>query len=162
MKARGNYRFNIGGASIILILIVFALTVFAILSIKASYHELKLAQKTKEAVEEYYIADSTAEDLIKEVNTILDANKNKSTYTTELEWFDELKAIEGLKDLWFHNNILSYEVYIGEYGVLQVQLELNDRTDYKNGIEVLSWKMVAHEQSNYGESLNLWEGNTDQ
>ena len=39
-----RYHMNIGGASIILLIAVFGLTVFAVLSIRASYKERQMAQ----------------------------------------------------------------------------------------------------------------------
>ena len=62
-----RYHMNIGGASIILLIAVFGLTVFAVLSIRASYKERQMAQKNREAVEAYYEADARAEEIFAQV-----------------------------------------------------------------------------------------------
>lgn len=58
-KGKGLHL-NIGAASIILIMLVFALCTFAALSIKASNSEYKLAEKTARSVREYYEAEAEA------------------------------------------------------------------------------------------------------
>lgn len=57
----GNFKVNIGAPSIILLLVVFALTIFALLSIRASYNELGLAKTSLEAAQRYYEAEGRAE-----------------------------------------------------------------------------------------------------
>ena len=128
------------------------------LSIKASYHELKLAQKTKEAVEEYYRADALAEEIYMNVSNILYAKGNENPYVTDPAWFDELKSLEGIKDVLYYKDTLSYEVYISNYAVLEVELKLNNNKDFNERIQVTSWKMVVKEQNDYEDSIDLWEG----
>lgn len=60
MRKHNELHLNIGAASIILIMLVFALCTFATLSIKASNNEYKLAKKTAQAVKEYYQAEREA------------------------------------------------------------------------------------------------------
>lgn len=60
MRKHNELHLNIGAASIILVMLVFALCTFATLSIKASNNEYKLAKKTAQAVKEYYQAEREA------------------------------------------------------------------------------------------------------
>lgn len=70
MKEKKELKINIGGASVILILLVLALSIFAVLSIRASNNEWRLAKKTAEAVKKYYDADREAVEVIKQINEI--------------------------------------------------------------------------------------------
>lgn len=65
------FRMNIGGASIILILVVISMCIFAILSVRASYNELKLARNSRDYVEEYYRADAKAERFVAGISKML-------------------------------------------------------------------------------------------
>ena len=58
MKENKGLIINVGTSSVALILLVFALSRFAILSIRASNSEVQLAKKTGESVQEYSIAES--------------------------------------------------------------------------------------------------------
>lgn len=66
MEEKKGLSINVGASSIILILLVLSLSVFAVLSIKASNNEYKLAMKTARSVQEYYEADARALGLLGE------------------------------------------------------------------------------------------------
>lgn len=64
MEDKKGFSINVGASSIILILLVLSLSIFAALSIKASNNEYKLALKTAQSVQEYYEADAKALGLL--------------------------------------------------------------------------------------------------
>lgn len=64
MEEKKGFSINVGASSIILILLVLSLSIFAALSIKASNNEYKLALKTAQSVQEYYEADAKALGLL--------------------------------------------------------------------------------------------------
>lgn len=66
MEEKKGLSINVGASSIILILLVLSLSIFAALSIKASNNEYKLAGKTAQSVQEYYEADARALELLGE------------------------------------------------------------------------------------------------
>lgn len=68
-KKTGNI--NVGGASVILILLVLALSVFALLALRSSYNERKLARKAADSVRDYYEMDGRAEDLYARIDGLL-------------------------------------------------------------------------------------------
>lgn len=59
-----SFKLNIGGPSIILLLTVLGLSVFAILAIRASYNGLKLARTSASSAATYYAADSKADEVL--------------------------------------------------------------------------------------------------
>lgn len=74
---------NIGGASIILILVVISMCIFAILSVRASYNDLKLARNSREYVEEYYKADAQAERFVAVIRQKLSEGSDFYTAASE-------------------------------------------------------------------------------
>ena len=135
-----RYHMNIGGASIILLIAVFGLTVFAVLSIRASYKERQMAQKNREAVEAYYEADARAEEIFAQV-----ANK----------WEDagRVGSAQAVLDAKVAENEISFQVDVDHNRVLYVSLGLD-----KGGCSVLHWKLVSGTSGSYGESIDLWDG----
>lgn len=148
---------NIGGASILLVLAIFALTVFAILSLRASYHELKMSEKTRDSVQAYYEADAKAEEYYMQVTQAL---ASQEILTSE-------QLVEKLSDINSLNvdnttNIMTYEVPTDYNMVLQVQLKLPESLQ---GIaKIQSWRMITSEQGDYGASSTeeIWDGILDE
>ncbi len=144
-----RYHMNIGGASIILLIAVFGLTVFAVLSIRASYKERQMAQKNREAVEAYYEADARAEEIFAQVaNKWEDAGRVGSAQAV----LDALKLSEEMEAKVAENEI-SFQVDVDHNRVLYVSLGLD-----KGGCSVLHWKLVSGTSGSYGESIDLWDG----
>jgi hypothetical protein len=163
MKEKGNYRFNIGGASIILLLVVLALTLFAVLSIRASYHELQLTKKTTEVVEEYYLADAKAEDILMQVNEKLELYHGNNIPIDLGELYSEIKKIEGVTEAGEQDNIVNYQVEMNDVAFLKVKLNLNIMPETDPVFEVKSWKMVNIEQGDYGSNdIDIWDGNIEE
>lgn len=60
MNEKKGFVFNVGTPSILVIVLTFVLTLFALLSIRASNSEQNLSDKTASSVQEYYTADQKA------------------------------------------------------------------------------------------------------
>lgn len=58
-----SFKLNIGGPSIILLLTVLGLALFAVLSVRAAYNGLKLARTSEASAEEYYAAAGKVEEV---------------------------------------------------------------------------------------------------
>ncbi len=148
MKNKNEYHMNIGGASIILLLIVFALTVFAALSVRASYHEMRLAEKNGKAVEAYYSLDSAAEikraDISQAYDTYLQAGGSKAEFTTD--------AAER------NGEYLSYTVSNDAGLFIKVLLKLED----DGSVTTLRWRLAETEQGDYGDfPSDIWHGDIE-
>lgn len=63
MNKNKRDRVSVGGASIILIMLVLALSSFALLAIRSSMNERRLALKTAASIKEYYEMDAEATDI---------------------------------------------------------------------------------------------------
>lgn len=171
MKENKELVFNVGTPSILLILIVFVLSTFAILSIQASDNEWKLAEKTGESVKQYYAADEKAEYVLCYIDAIL-----KNTDAKYLE--DGLVGMEGnaAKDMEGLENLtvkmkdmvafdeqekseiaeVAYDITVKEGAKLQVELQLFSDRSY----EITSWKVNQEELGVYDleDDVELWDG----
>lgn len=81
MEEKKGFVFNIGTPSILVILLTFVLCTFALFSIRASNSERKLADKTGDSVQEYYLADQKAVHVLAYVDSVLE--------TSEVEYLEE-------------------------------------------------------------------------
>lgn len=179
MKEEKGYRFNIGGASILLILVVLALSIFALLSVRASYHERKLAQKTSEAASGYYAADGTAEELYAAAAEAFKKSALNRDKRSAVDTADDTEAAPGLSQEEMLSVVLKaleddgraqnvaaegteiyYEVPVSEAS--RIVVKLNADMDGRAVLSVLSWKMVTEEQGDYGGAgLDIWDGEVE-
>lgn len=136
---------QIGTSSLILIFVVLCLTIFSVLSLMSSMSDMRLAQKSLAAVEEYYIADSLAEKKLKEIDMII---KNDHNFAEELgEMFDPATGL------------IYYEIPINESQALCVELDVISRAN--NGekrYNILKWQEVNKGEYEIDDSLPVWTG----
>ena len=100
MKERKGLLLSVGTPSILLVLLVFVLSVFALLSIRASANEQKLADKTAKSVKEYYAADAKAEYALGYIDSVLESAKISNLKTELLNMKNSNEEnLKGLKDL---------------------------------------------------------------
>lgn len=162
MKEEKGYRFNIGGASIVLILVVLALSVFALLSVRASFHERRLAQKTAEAAAAYYAADGTAEEIYGAAVGLLDGITEEDD---RKEALSELFLKDGRAyNVVFEEDGIHYEVPVTEFSKLVVELKYSMKSgpERGTGLQVAAWKLVNEEQGDYGEAeIEIWDGEVE-
>lgn len=103
-------RVSVGGASIILIMLVLALSGFALLAIRSSINERRLATKTSKSIKEYYEMDAEATELYSE---IYEAVKSDSLSSLS-EKYPEKLQIEYFEDNSF---LAKYSVTRGERSI---------------------------------------------
>ena len=148
-----KYRMNIGGASILLLIAVFAMTVFAVLSIRASYNELQIAEKNRDSVEAYYEADAIAESTYA---ALCDAWQAAGIQMRQ-DAAAVLGSVAGLdQDIIFEaaGEVLDYFVKVDYNRTIQVTLHFS-----AEGCHVAGWHMVAEEIGSYnGEIVEVWDG----
>lgn len=142
MKKKEGLVMNVGSASIILVLLVFVLSMFGVLSIKASNHELRLAEKLGSSVEEYYEIDALGQLVLAKVDHIItQAREHNKNDVFLKETTGKVKAIEGklgngkIENMVIENESrnlkkISYEVAISEKRTLMVGLSFNERNQY--------------------------------
>lgn len=145
-------KINVGGGSIILILLIFALSIFSVLSIRASANEFRLASKTADSVSEYYSADTKATELLARIcNLGTFLQEDIETYLSDVE---EVTSVMEAED---GGTIVEYQVSINEKATLGVSVHLLlDGTH-----NILKWKMSQEDDGEYEfgiEMENLWDG----
>lgn len=171
MKENKGLVMNVGTSSVILILLVFALSVFALLSIRASNSELQLTEKTGESIQEYYQADKEAQYALCYIKKIVEDFK-----VEELE--GKLGSLKDVKDKGLANLLditlhlqkdviftgkqkdrlgtIEYVIYMEEGKRLEVSLALQgDRS-----LLVEKWCMVKEPwtEEEFGQDAELWDG----
>lgn len=176
MKERKGLVLNVGISSMILIFLALVLSVFGLLSVRASVNEWKLAKKTGESVVEYYDADAKAEytrclmgafveetDLEKLEECLVGLQAGRYEGITDLE---NVKVQIKENSTYVENEngenkplqigTISYDIFIKEGSRLEVELELyNNRT-----LQIAKWKMVKDSNLvlELEEGTELWDG----
>ncbi len=158
MISKGSIRINVGGTSIIVIWLVIILTTFGVLSTRTSYHELKLSEKTVANIQEYYIADSKAAEMLMELNELLFQQQWNGTNEHLNELLILNKKMGEKNTVSLQDGIIIYEVTMNSASTIKVEVfpEIRDSQPY---LSVLSWKMVTQEQGEYNSGeIEIWDG----
>lgn len=154
MKQNNDYHMNVGGASMILLLVVFALTIFAALSVRASFHEMKLSEKTKNAVSEYYLMDKKATEKLAGIRAALDAYALRD-YTPDVFEYEGVDV--KVDDANEGNMTLSYSVKSETS-----EKSLNVTLAVENGelVRISRWALSENEHGDYdsGNGGDIWNG----
>jgi len=127
---------NIGSASLVMVFVVLALTIFAVLSLVSANNELRLSAKFSESVKNYYAADYKA-------CTIIETIENK---------VDSKTAID-LPEVLFEGSIGSFSVPINDYQDLCVEVDISDIQ-----LQILSWQVKNTMKQVYDNSVPVWTG----
>lgn len=143
------FRMNVGGASIILILVVIAMCIFAILSVRASYNELKLARNSKEYITDYYAADTASEKAYG-----LAAEKYAETGSLEAAAAELTSDPEGsVSDYTVEDGCIKYLVSVDDGRSIETVLE-----DIEGVLRRTSQKLTTETLEGYGTELfDQWE-----
>lgn len=163
---------NVGTPSILLILLVFVMAVFGMLSVRASGSECALAQKTGDSVQEYYKADQKAEYVLAYVDSVLSKGEidqlQKSLQKKELP--DRIAgSVEKIQTNLKKGAVMGeaenigtvfYTVPVRKDVSLEVELDLYGDKTYR----IRSWKMSegVWEGDAFGTTVELWDGDTGQ
>ena len=111
-------RMNTGGALVILVILVVAMSLFAVLAIQSSLNEKKLSLKTKEGIENFYKLDAEAERVYARIDEIIAKSDNISSELTELKETKEDGDIKvEISDIQYEGefpSLVKYSVVRGE------------------------------------------------
>ena len=142
MPDKRQERFSppaIGGTSLLVVFAVLCLTVFALLSLTTVQADVRLADASAKAVEDYYAADCEAQEIL-----------------ARLRWGDIPEGVEITDDT------ASYAVPISDTQELQVEVRLGylilDIEPDGRYYTILRWQAVPSGEWTGDESLNLWVG----
>lgn len=144
-----RYHMNIGGASVILLITVFALTVFAVLSIRASYSEKQMAKRGRDAVERYYEADAKAEEVYAKIRDAFRALGAGGTAKSVLEAAKLPPEIAAQAK----ENLIFYEIGVDYNRKFEIVLTLRE-----GECAVTQWRLVSNAYGSYDEEIEIWDG----
>lgn len=125
----------VGGISLLVVFAVLCLTVFALLALTTVQADVRLADASAQAVEDYYAADCRAQELLARVRN------GETPEEVELEKENGVTSVR-------------YACPISDGQELQVEARVNWDGSYC----VLRWQAAATREWESDESLNLWDG----
>lgn len=138
-----SFKLNIGGPSIILLLTVLGLSVFAILAVRASYNGLKLSRATENSIATYYAGDARADEIFFEINEIA----AESGYDS-LQAEERISAIPEVVSCM--DGYIVYEVPVAEDTFIRVIL--NGASDYSD-LQITSHALTVESMDGYTDSV---------
>lgn len=125
----------VGGISLLVVFAVLCLTVFALLALTTVQADVRLADASAQAVEDYYAADCRAQELLARVRN------GETPENVELERVDGVTSVR-------------YACPISDGQELQVEARIN----WDGSYSILRWQAVATREWESDESLDLWDG----
>lgn len=140
----GSFRINIGAPSIILILVVSALTVFALLSIRASYNELTLAEASRDSAVNYYRSDSYGVEMRAEIEDIVSELASQPE-----KLMQALADKDGVTSVDMEQGYVEYEVRVNDNSRLRIGLAFDEP---QKGCRVVLHKIVVDPMEGYSGS----------
>lgn len=140
MPDKRQERFSppaVGGISLLVVFAVLCLTVFALLALTTAQANVRLADASAQAVEEYYAADRKAQEIL-----------------ARLRGGDRPEGVQ------IAGVIASYAVPISDSQELQVDVMLDSllldaETD---GYTILRWQMAPTQEWESDSSIEIWDG----
>lgn len=132
----------LGGSSLLTVFAVLCLTVFALLSLSTVRADLRLAQRSRQAVQDYYAADAQAQEVLARLRTGAPLPEGVSVETVSVDYADHGEEIH------------SYAVPISDTQELQVEVRIDTADDY----EVLRWQVVNTGEWTSDGGLEIWDG----
>lgn len=137
-----EWKVSMGASSLLMVIVIFALTIFAVLSVQASSQDLLLAKKTREQVQSYYEADTTAEHLLRQITLVLEHYYNDKSGIALKVQLQEIVAkrgtVEARND---KRGTISYSVAMREGTYLQVQILYNMEAESKPYYNITKWSV---------------------
>lgn len=142
MKEKNNLlRSMVGAPSIMLIIVVIGMSIFAMLALRSCLNEQRLATKAAEATKDYYRIESMVETSIAQIDDIL-AKENADNIINKINDVNYVTAIE------YNEEIKSYIITLlaaidSDTEADASSLELNVRISFSKAtgkISVLEWR----------------------
>lgn len=140
MPDKRQERFSppaVGGISLLVVFAVLCLTVFALLALTTAQANVRLADASARAVEEYYAADCKAQEILA-----------------------RLRGGERPEGVQISGVIASYAVPLSDTQELQVDVALDSLLSdaAADGCTVLRWQVVSTEEWESDSSIEIWDG----
>lgn len=133
MKNNIKNRMNTGGALVILVILVVAMSLFALLAIRSSLNEKRLSLKTKESIENFYKMDAEATRIYARLDEIIAKSSDVGAELTEYKEIKEKEQKGGMSakinDIQYNGDIPVLIKYSVEHNgkTLNVRIGVNGR-----------------------------------
>lgn len=142
MKKEVKVKWNVGMSLVILVIVIFTLSVFAVLSVKASNSDLVLAKKTREDMQSYYKADMEAERLLMQIDQVLknyyDDLSGLALKVQLQERIGDMGKVAAKTD---KIGKITYRVSINTYAELEVAIDYDIEPDREKYYNITKWKI---------------------
>ena len=147
MRERETPRFSppaLGGASLLVIFAVLALTIFALLSLATVRADGRLSEASAQSVRDYYAADGKAQAVLAWLRTGEGEPDVPETFTISTsisEYGDRSETVH------------AYTIPISDTLELQVEVRVDGAEDY----EILRWQAVPSQAWEPDVGIELWD-----
>ncbi|MBR4283130.1 MAG: hypothetical protein IKT48_00270 [Anaerotignum sp.] len=139
MADKKTPKISIGITSMTVILCVLCLTVFSVLSLSTALTERKLAEKRAVSIQNYYRAETEVTEIVNELQKKWKNEEDVFVYAAE-------------NDIGVKDDLFFFDRAIDDGQKLSVVLQ------YKDGFDILEWKVVSTTDWTPDESLDVWDG----
>ncbi|WP_052446671.1 hypothetical protein [Candidatus Soleaferrea massiliensis] len=156
-KTRTRMYLGTGASSILMIFIVLCLTTFGVLSYTSARADLKLTEKNEDAVYASYQAETQAQAILQQIDTVLGQARKNSAETGTNDKMLNLSRLSEIEGLTISEDTVSFSVACGDRKALQVLLKLTSPEEEKR-YELISYRYVDTGEWQAEESGELWQG----
>lgn len=148
MSNKNSTGVSVGSISLLVIFLVLCMSIFAVLSLTTAKAELRLSEKSAQAIKDYYAADLICMERIQRLQDLLDQGAGSSGIVAETMVFGGTAAIrDGIVHIEFSQPIMDGQD-------LRVELAVAN-----GNVSIVGWKSVDVGPWEPDYSLNVWEGN---
>lgn len=138
-----SVKMNIGAPSVVLLLTVLGLSIFAILSVRAAYSEALLSSNSAKATADYYAAEGKAQETLWNIKDCCARALNDGGTAQAETALLQLEGVEYAKD-----GVIRYSVPIND--ISRICVELNSPDGYKT-FETISQLMKVDAMEGYSD-----------
>lgn len=156
MHKKGEIGVGIGSTSIIMVFVVLCLTTFGVLALVTVDGDYKLTKKTAESVTHFYEADSQAEEILAQIDSVLVAARAEVQKLGDLQVIDKTekeslyqeyitKELQQIPNLTLESSSqnqieVSYPIPIDERQNLAIRLQINPyEMSQESRYTILEW-----------------------
>ncbi|MBC8532017.1 hypothetical protein [Gehongia tenuis] len=146
MKRQEN-PIRISGVSLIMVLMILCLTVFAVLSLITARSEWKLAEKSVGFTKSYYEAEARSEARMAELSSVLEGQDAEGGFSALGEEY-ETQMTDGRLNIIFSESVTE-------------NVRLESRLTFDGGLSLESRRLVRESGNSPEENPPLWTGKDD-
>ena len=143
MKKNTRQYSGMGASSLLMVFVVLCLTIFSIVSLRASIIDLKMSQKSLEFAENYYKADSLTEKQIIKLNEILiltSRESNGSQNSFNSLFYPQISNLEHVNSA--GNGVVTLKVDVSENQSIITVININS-VGSAQSYQIISRKLVT-------------------